>query len=337
MKRRLFFCLISLLGFSGTQAGLVGQVKTNWLISYVPACYKLQKEMAANVFLSDERLSKYCTCMGTITSESALIDNELVIRIEKKEATYPVDLNKNASKHCALNWEKFSSGAVQRSISPNGNGLFNGEIRRFTAFKQAIFTKEWVPLERKEFPNGSMIMDINILAGRSENTAIDITNHVVYNLTKVEELTPVAKTLGYDFQFLSANGGPALTFNTENGLLTTDYLNPETGKIYQTFYIDSNVLVCASLTAAKDKIQGSMLTSIIKEALLIAVKSRAGASYSGGSFYGSTTNGVAVSGTYTQYNNSWMGEHYSRGLDAVFNGTANASQIDEELNKLNCR
>lgn len=40
--------------------------------------------------------------------------------------------------------------------------------------------------------------------------------------------------------------------------------------------------------------------------------------------------------TYTQYNNAWLGEHYSRGLDAVFNGTASMSQVNGEIERLEC-
>lgn len=333
---KIFLGLVLILNYSAALAGLSGQFKSVWVASYVPACFKLQKEMALNSSLSDERLSKYCTCMGMTASENVNLDNELAILINKKEATYPADMNSSASKYCGTNWGKFSSGAIQRPISQNGNGLFDGKTRRFTAFRQIIFTKEWIKLEVNEVANGRMLMDINIQIDRPENSATDITNGISYKLSKVDTLTAFAKTIGYDFQFLGASGGPTLTFKTETGLLTTDYLNIETGRVYQTDYIDTNVLICKSLSAAKNKYQVNIFSSIIKEAMLIAIKSRAGASYSGGNFYGSSSSGATVSGTYTQYNNSWLGEHYSRGLDAVFDGTATVSQIDDEMSKLSC-
>lgn len=334
---RITIALLLSLCHSVLFAGLTGQTKAAWIASYIPACFKVQREMTSNFLLTDDRLSRYCTCLGVNASENTGIDNVLVSKVYKNEASYPKDLNVNASKYCGVNWGKFPSGAISRPISLNGHGLFDGKNRRFTAYRQLTFTKDWTPVETNELSNGKIILDINIHPASSENTATDVLNKVTFKLEKVEQLPDYPIRLGYDYQYKNDENGLLLTFNTEQGLLTTEYYNTAAGKMYQTHYIDSAVLICASLKAAKDKINETMLGSVVKEALLVAIKSRAGASYSGGNFYGTTSNGSTVGGTYTHYDNSWLGEHYSRGLDAFFNGTATSATINDELIKANCR
>ena len=149
---------------------------------------------------------------------------------------------------------------------------------------------------------------------------------------------------------LAANQGLAqgqfnLGFMYQNGLgVPKD--DPEATKWYKlaanqglsaagTTLVSSSAFICSALIESRTKAATTMAGSFIKELLLIAFRSYSGASYRSGTFTGSSSSGP-MSGTYTLYDNSWLAEHYSKGLDAALNGTSSISDINSEIERLKC-
>ena len=166
--------------------------------------------------------------------------------------------------------------------------------------------------------------------------ASDAVNGASYTLLPTTGMPLAMQNKGFDFKFFVPEISGTLAINSKRNIHISQYFDPRDGKNYETHYVRSQALICSALAEAKTRIQKSMAISIFKEILLVAIKSYAGTSYSGGTFTGSNANGNTVTGTYTQYNNAWLGEHYSRGLDAVFNGTASMSQVNGEIERLEC-
>lgn len=337
--KNILFVLI-LLVCNSASAELYGEMRDKWFVAYPPVCYKHQRELPVNSSISNEDLSRYCTCLTQLSSKLPEFTNELARRIDNFEVPFPATIMPQVDKTCQQNYSKYPVNGLNNIVqSPDGNGLLNGQPQRFTAFSKSVFlNSEGKRLESKELKNGEYILDLNVALDRIDNNAIDIISGKSYNLIRVNQIPITNRAMGIDFMFTVPEllDGYVFVKSTSNALMLRQ-TNPENGQITQIEYINSVALLCKALSTTKSNVQKSMIGSIFKEAILIAIRSYGGASYSGGTFSGTTTMGQSVSGTYTQYNNSWLGEHYSNGLNAVFNDTASYSQIDEEMSRLKCR
>lgn len=102
-----------------------------------------------------------------------------------------------------------------------------------------------------------------------------------------------------------------------------------------SYLVSNSAFVCSALMESKTKATTSMALSMLKEMLLVTIKSYSGASYKHGTFTGSSSVGP-IFGTYTQYDNSWLTAHYSTGLEAALSGSASIAEINKEIDRLNC-
>lgn len=214
--------------------------------------------------------------------------------------------------------------------------LFDGTDQRFTAFKQYVYTRDWKILESNELPNGKYLFDVNLMRDRVSNPAVDVRTRGKYTLTRVDQIDQAVISQGFSHQFKIEELAGNLLISPERNIFVSFYYDPRVDRIFETHYVQSAALICTALQEVKSQIQKKMALSVFKEILLIAIKSYAGASYSGGTFSGTTAYGNSVSGTYSRYDNSWLGPHYERGLEAVFDGSANLGQVEDQISRLGC-
>lgn len=218
----------------------------------------------------------------------------------------------------------------------NNSILFNGRTHRFTAFIQEVYTANRQILTSNRVEPGARLLDLTIQADRTSALLADAKSGQRVSLSPLPEPSQKAKEFGYDFNYFIPDGEGELLLNSERSLMMLVQQNHQEGRIYQTYYIRTNVLLCTALAEAKSRAIATAATSLFKEVLVAVLRSYAGASYSRGNFTAYTSAGTSVSGTYTLYDNSWLGEHYSRGLDAIFKGTASLSQINAEIARAKC-
>ncbi|TXH88229.1 MAG: hypothetical protein E6Q78_11535 [Rhodoferax sp.] len=330
------FIILSLVSFS-VNAQLNGDARRNWMGQYFGACYKSQVADASNVDVPPVMIAQYCSCASEQTAQ-ALTDG-LLAEIDAGTKNLPQNINTDAAKFCLTSFKKYpSSPFAERVISSESAKnikLFDGTTQRFTAYRQFVYDKNWKLLQDKELPNGKYLFDVNFAPNRSQNLARDVTSGVVYSLFVSEQATEESRKKGFDFLFFVPEISGNLAINSVKNIFVSQYFDVRDGKFYETHYVRSQALICSALNEAKIRAQKSMAASIFKELLLVAIKSYAGASYSGGTFTG-TANGGTFVGSFRKYDSTWLGEHYSRGLDAVFNGTASLGEITDEQNRLKC-
>jgi hypothetical protein len=319
-------------------AQLNGDIRRNWIGHYYDSCYKSQKLDPANAAMPAAMLSQYCVCAGEQTAQA--LNNDLVADVESGKIKLPDGLIQEAGKYCLTGFRKFPNVPFAEKIITSDIAarikLFNGTTQRFTAYRQFVYDKNWKLLEDRELPNGKYLFDVNIASNRAQNVARDVKTGILYTLFVSDNLNSQIKQKGFDFQFFVPEISGYLTINSVKNIFFSYYFELQDGRYYETHYVRSQALICTALNEAKLRIQKSMAVSLFKEILLVAIKSYAGTSYSGGTFSGTTTAGGSFLGTFQKYDNSWLGEHYSRGLDAVFNGTATLGQISEEQTRLSC-
>jgi hypothetical protein len=332
--RKLITLVLVFVAHSTAIAQLTGEPRDDFTTSFYHSC-QTPKPASKEDGIKRVRL---CNCLSMKLADS--LDNETLKMIEKEQRSLDSGLMENTVSWCKQNYMEYSEAPPVSEIAKNKNTnssiLFNGETHRFTAFRQYAYTKEFQLVRTVELENGKYLYDINIQPGRSRNTIVDLTSRREYSLAPLAGTAPRAIAVGFDFAFFITESAGFLLIDSKKNLLTTQVFDEKNGLFYETHYVRSQALICTALSEAKSRVQKSVAVSIFKEILLIAIKSYAGTSYSGGNFTAYTSNGTTVSGTYTKYDNSWLGEHYSRGLDAVFNGTASLSQINTEINRLNC-
>ena len=337
-----FFVSTFLLIYAATSfsafAELTGDTRRNWIGHYYNSCYKLQSANPANATVPAVMLSQYCVCAGEQTAQA--LNNELVADVESGISKPPEGLTEVVGKYCLSGFRKFPNTPFAEKIITSSMAekikLFNGTTQRFTAYRQYVYDKSWKILEDKELPNGKYLFDVNISSNRSQNEARDVTTGVVYTLYVSDNLSSQIKQRGFDFQFFVPEISGNLIINSSKNTFISQYFDLQDGRHYETHYVRSQALICTALSEVKLRIQKSMAISIFKEILLVAIKSYAGTSYSGGTFSGTTASGGSFLGSFQKYDSSWLGEHYSRGLDTVFSGTATLGQISEEQARLNC-
>lgn len=225
--------------------------------------------------------------------------------------------------------------AFQAHASDLERNLFSGVSQRFTAFRQYVYTKDWRLLSVSELPNGKYLFDVNLAKNRQVHPVIDVKTGAVYSVRQRTIIAPEVLQKGFDYQFDVFENNSTLFLNTKNNVLAYIYYDSQADRYFETHYVQSAALLCTALLEMKSRAQNKMAISIFKEILTAAIKSYAGMSYSGGTFTG-TSGGNSFSGTYTNYDRSWLGLHYERGLDAIFSGTASISQLNGEIEKYRC-
>lgn len=216
------------------------------------------------------------------------------------------------------------------------NSLLSGSTQRFTAFRQYEYTKDWRLIKVSEIPNGSHLLDLSIATDRPLSTVVDVKANANFTLVKKPVYSVEALQKGFDFQFDIQGLNSVLLLNTKNSVLASIYYDDQKERNFEIHFVRSVALLCKTLSEIKNRAQNKMAASIFREVLVAAIRSYAGTSYSGGTFAGTSASGTAFSGTYTRYDSSWLGEHYARGLDAVFDGVASISQINTQMENFQC-
>lgn len=286
----------------------------------------------------DARRRRYCNCAATKIADQ--LDTETVKQIESKQRELDTSVVNAAVGWCRENFAEYSEfppiSKIAKTKDTNNSILFDGKSHRFTAFRQHTYTKEFQLIKTTELENGKYLYDVSIQPDRAKNILSDLRSRKDFALVPLAGSAPRLMEMGFDFTFLIPELSGYLAIDSRRNLLTTQVFNKKDGLFYETHYVRSQALICTALKEERSRIQKSSAISIFREILLVAIRSYAGESYKGGTFIGNTTDGKSLSGTYTIYDNSWLGEHYSRGLDAVFKGTASTSQINAEISRLNC-
>lgn len=243
-------------------------------------------------------------------------------------------------QHQAEFEDKPPSPRLAKLKKTNDSVLFNGKTHRFTAFRQHIFSKDNQLVNTIELKNNEHLLDFQVAPDKSSASIFDV------GIGQRYELVPLSgaprdiygqSIINHDWAFLMLNGKLDFTLiDSKRNLMAVHTTHVEDGSKRVTHFVRSQALMCDALREARTRAIQSAAISIFKEVLIAAIRSYAGASYSGGNFTAYTTSGQLVTGTYSRYDPSWLGEHYSRGLDAVFQGTASLVDINRELTRLEC-
>ncbi|MEI7590528.1 MAG: hypothetical protein WCJ49_04385 [Deltaproteobacteria bacterium] len=285
------------------------------------------------------RARKLCTCyseemVGTKSYEK--IKNIS----EGRENVLEEDIGRLA-EYCTLNFQNYNEyPQIKESllnINTNSSYIFSGKPQRFTAYKEEEIGKDMVVMNTVEYQNGSYLYDIEIDIKKQINYLSELNTGKRYKLTQLSEMTEWAKGKGYDFTFFIPELNGFLLINSINNTFATALSNKNNNTVRYRHYVRSQALICTALKEIKSRMLRQSVASIFKEILLVAIKSYAGASYSGGTFTAYIPSGKTVNGIYTKYDNSWLGEHYSRGLDSIFSGAANINQVNSEIDRLECQ
>lgn len=279
-----------------------------------------------------------CNCLSQSTT--AALDRETIEQIFSNTKTLEPSAIGGAVQFCKDNFERYSSSQALpnalKTFGPDSSRVFSGKSQRYTAFRQHIYTAEMKYIRTVELENGRYLYDINVLPGRDSNTITDVRAGRTYSLVRTYSNTTNAALRNYEYLFFIPDLLGYLAVDSKRNLLASQVMSTKDGTVVETHYIRSQALVCSALQQARSRAQTDMAVSLFKEFLVAAIKSYAGASYGGGTFVGQTTTGRQVSGTYTTYDSSWLGEHYSRGLDVIFSGGASLYQINAEIGRLEC-
>jgi len=282
---------------------------------------------------------KFCTCYADEFIKKISIQKINDIKSGKFDFTNDSEFDSRVS-YCKANFDNYEYKPNIKNFlvneAKNGSYLFDGKPHRFTAFKEDTLNFETSLLRTVEYKNNSSLYDIEIDTSRDENFLVEISTGKRYRLNYVPDTNDWAKRNGFDFTFFVKDLNGTLLINSRKNTFATAIPNLNKQTIQLRYYVSSQALVCTALKDIKSRMQTNAAISIFKEILLVAIKSYAGASYGGGTFTATTSSGQMVNGTYTTYDNSWLGEHYSRGLDSVFNGSANIFEVNSQIEKLGC-
>lgn len=321
-------------------ARLSGEVRDDFITSLYHSCRTPKKPSEPSTELDQAKKSRLCNCAATWMADA--IDLETVKLVELGQKSIDPRLLTEAVQWCKDHYADYSDmpplSEVTKKKSRNGSALFDGKTHRFTAFRQHTYTKDFQLVKTVELENGKDLYDLSLRSDLSDAGLVEVRSRERYRLLPLAGSHPKLVASGYDFAFSMPNLSPyaVLLLDSKRNVLATQVFNKKDGLIYETHYVRSQALICTALEEARSRALKSAALDIFKEVLLVAIKSYAGTSYSGGTFTASTSSGQTVSGTYRTYDNSWLGEHYSRGLDAVFNGSASIADIDREMGRLDC-
>jgi hypothetical protein len=325
---------------TGAVAMLTGEVRDDFLVATYYACErpKGSKQLTAE---DQAKKSRLCNCFAAKMADT--LDIETVKLLESGQQTLDQTLLTEAAQWCKEHYADFEAAPpASRTVQTKGTKsslLFNGRTHRFTAFRQHVYTKDFQLLRTVELQNGRYLYDLQIQADRSAGSLSAVAVHRQYSLVAYSGSNQKLAAIGYDWAFLMKNpdgNDGVLVLDSGRNILATQLFNAADGLFYETHYVRSQALICVALKEARTRVLTSAAASVFKEILLVAIRSYAGTSYSGGNFTAYTASGQTVAGTYTRYDNSWLGEHYSRGLNVVFAGTASLAEINREMERLDC-
>lgn len=323
-------------------AKLVGEAREEFVVAMYYACLAEKGPTSRQLLSEADQASRPRLCNCATYRLADVVDAESLERIKTGQGTIDSGLISDLVQSCKERYMEYGDtppvAALALAKDTNGSVLFGGKVHRFTAFRQHVYTKEFQFIRTVELSNGRYLFDLRIGDGR-HGSLIDVATRKQYSLAPHAGANKTAESQGYDHTFVikeQARSGGVLAIDSRRNVLVTQLFNEEHGLWIETHYVRSQALICTALEEAKTRALKSAAVSIFKEVLLAAVKSYAGASYSGGNFTAYTSTGQTVSGTYTRYDSSWLGEHYSRGLDAVFEGTASLADINREMARLKC-
>lgn len=279
-----------------------------------------------------------CNCLSQNTT--AALDGETIDLIFSGKKTLEAGALDRSVQLCKDNFEKYPASQelpnALKTFGPDSSTVFSGRPQRYTAFRQHIYTADMKYIRTVELENGKYLYDINVLPGRDLNTITDARAGKTYSLVRTYNNTANAALRNYEYLFFIPDLLGYLAVDSKRNLLASQVVSVNDGIVIETHYIRSQALICSALKEARSRAGSEMAISLFKEFLVAAIKSYAGASYGGGTFVGQTTSGRQISGTYTTYDNSWLGEHYSRGLEVIFSGGASLSKINAEMDRLEC-
>lgn len=323
-------------------AKLVGEAREEFVVTMYYACLAEKGPTSRQLLSGANQASRPRLCNCATDRLADVVDAESIERNKTGQETIDSGRVSDVVQSCKEHYMEYGDtppvAALALAKDTNGSVLFGGKAHRFTAFRQHVYTKEFQFIRTVELSNGKYLFDLRIGDGR-HGSLIDVASRRQYSLAPRAGANETAKSQGYDHTFVieeQARSGGVLAIDSRRNVLVTQLFNEAQGLWIETHYVRSQALICTALEEAKTRALKSAAVSVFKEVLLAAVKSYAGASYSGGNFTANTSTGRTVSGTYTRYDSSWLGEHYSRGLDAVFEGSASLADINREMARLNC-
>jgi hypothetical protein len=328
-------------------AGLTGEVRDDVITSVYHNCLPVKRPSSTPLTAEDQsKKSRWCRCAAERFAD--VLDIDTIKQVESGQRSLDPTLMSETEQWCKQHYAGFDdtppSSRIAKSKETHGSILFNGKTHRFTAFRQYVYTNDYQLVRTIELDNGRSLFDFQMQRERSAGGIFDVSTRQRFGLVplagtpQTKDRQPAAHSgIDYDWSFLLTGGQDGWVFiDSRRNLMASHTINAADGLRYVTHYVRSQALMCDALKEARTRAITSAAMSIFKEVLVAAIRSYAGASYSGGNFTAYTTTGQAVSGTYTRYDPSWLGEHYSRGLDAVFQGTASLADINRELTRLEC-
>jgi hypothetical protein len=328
-------------------ARLTGEVRDDVITSSYHNCLSAKQPSSMPLSAEDQsKRSRYCRC-GSEKFADAL-DIDTVKQVESGQRSLDPTLLSETWQWCKQHYAEFDdtppSSKIAKSKETHGSILFNGKTHRFTAFRQYVYTNDYQLVRTVELNNGRSLFDFQMQRESSTGGIFEVSTRQRFGLVPLagtpqtkDRHTAAHSGIDYDWSFLLTGGQDGWIFiDSRRNLMASHTINAADGLRYVTHYVRSQALMCDALKEARTRAMRSAAMSIFKEVLVAAIRSYAGASYSGGNFTAYTTSGQAVSGTYTRYDPSWLGEHYSRGMDAVFQGTASLADINRELTRLEC-
>lgn len=324
--------LLFILSFNSTHAQLRGAYLQDWVTGYIPACYKNQRGAALNSFMSDERLSKYCTCSAFKTGLSSHLSNDLYEKINLKQAKVPQEIHNGVLSYCNENYNNYNSGALTSNRKPPTAFIYTDNSKhRFTAIQTITQDLQRNQLDNKSIKIGEEYADITIDKNIGKLT-IEQNDGLKISSEYTATISDFGKIIGIDFAFTIPDG--IISFDIEKSTMIIQRLKNNFYEL-KTFIL-SKKLICDSLSTQVSQRNSQMVGGLLKEALIFAIRSYAGASYSYGTVSGLNSAGNPFTAGVTFYNNSWMGEHYSKGLDELFNGATDISSINQQKESIGC-
>ncbi len=321
-------------------AGLTGEVREDLVTAGYHSCLSSKPPTNTAEYLS--KRPRLCRCAAERMADAFDIDT--LKRFEADQGSVDPKLFTEIREWCLQHYAEFDDkpppSPLAKSKGTHDSVLFNGKTHRFTAFRVYVYSKDNQLVKAVELSNGQALFDFQVKLESAAASIVDVKRRQRFALVPMAgdpQVKGAQAGVNYDWAFLMTGAADSYVFiDSKRNLMASRAVDDADGTVYVVQFVRSQVLMCDALKEARVRVISSAATNIFKEVLVAAIRSYAGASYSGGNFTARTTSGQSVSGTYTRYDPSWLGEHYSRGLDAVFQGTASLSDINRELTRLEC-
>lgn len=325
---------------SAALAGLTGEVRDDFIAVTYHSCLSTKSPTNTPEYLA--KRPRLCRCAAEKMADA--LDIDTVRRLESDlgsvDPTPFIETREWCLQHYAEFDDKPPSSQLAKSKNTHDSVLFNGKTHRFTAFRLHVYSKDNQLVKAVELNNGGALFDFQVKLESSAASILDVKSRQRYGLVPLAGAPQVKggqAGIDYDWAFLmTGEKDSIIVIDSKRNLMASRTVDAADGSVYVLQYVRSQALMCDALKEARVRAIKSAATSIFKEVLVAAIRSYAGTSYSGGNFTAYTTSGQPVTGTYTRYDPSWLGEHYSRGLDVVFQGTASLTDINRELTRLEC-